>query len=103
MSIKHTIKINFAFKNLQPTAAIKNYAEEKLVTSLQKFIHHELDLHLVLSVEKNRQIADANFRVDGVSIHSSQEADSLYAAIDKLVDNLSAQLRKNKEKITSHH
>ena len=53
----------------------------------------------MLSVEKTRHIAEASFRADGADFKASKESDDLYTSIDGLVDNISSQLRKHKEKI----
>lgn len=97
------INIHITFRNTQATEAIKKHAEDKLEHCLQKFVHHDTEAHVVLSVEKNRQIAEINFRRDGADFHCKEESGDLYGSIDMLCDSLSKQLRKHKERITSHH
>lgn len=97
------VKVNLTFKNTEATDAIRNYASEKLAGCIQKYVHQDTEAHAVLRVEKNRHIAEITFHSDGNDFQGSQESDNLYASIDALVDSLSAQLRKHKEKITKHH
>jgi putative sigma-54 modulation protein len=97
------IKINITFRNTEATDALRAYAEEKLTHCLNKFVHRDTDVHAILKVERNRQIAEVNFRSDGNEFNGTEESDSMYTAIDQLVGSLSQQLRKHKEKITAHH
>jgi len=97
------VNVNITFRNTEATDALRTYASEKVTHCLQKFIHHDTEAHLVLRVEKNRQIAEIAVHVDGSAINAKGEGDKLYTAIDNLVDTLQQQLRKNKEKLTEHH
>lgn len=83
--------------------AVKKYAEEKLTKSLLKFIHQDTAAHVILKVEKRRHVAEIAFNWRGKEVAAKEESDDLYAAIDLLVDSLSQQLRKLKEKLTQHH
>ena len=97
------VNVTITFRNIQGTDAIKNYAHEKISNCLQKFVHKDTEAHLVLIVEKNRQRAEISFRADGADINAEQESADLYSAIDGLVDTVTTQLRKHKEKMTKHH
>lgn len=97
------VNLNITFRNTEPTDAIRQHAEEKITNCLKKFIHQDVEPNLVLSVEKNRHIADISFHVDGADFSCKEESDNLYASIDILVSALSSQLRKHKEKLTKHY
>ena len=97
------VHVNITFLNTESTDSLKNFGEEKVSNCLKKYVHHDTEVHLVLKVEKNRQIAEASFNVDGGNFSCSEESDDLYTSIDKLVSSLSSQLRKHKEKLTKHH
>ncbi len=97
------VHVNITFRNTDATDALKKYTDEKISNCLKKYIHHDTDANAVLSVEKNRHIAEVSFNVDGASFSCSEESGDLYASIDRLVGSLSNQLRKHKEKLTSHH
>ena len=97
------INVNLTFKNTEATEALKNYAQEKLSHCLSKFAHQDTEAHLVLSVEKSRQIAEVSFHTDGHDFKAKEESNDLYASIDALVGTISQQLRKHKEKITAHY
>ena len=97
------VNLNITFRNTDATDAIKSYATEKITSCLKKFVHHDVEANLVLLVEKKRQQAEISFHVDGADFSCSEESTDLYASIDKLVSSIGGQLRKHKEKITSHH
>ncbi|RIL11897.1 MAG: ribosome-associated translation inhibitor RaiA [Proteobacteria bacterium] len=99
----HVINVGLTFRNVEATDAIKSYATEKITHCLEKFVHQDTEAHVVLRVEKNRQIAEVTFHLNGAHFNGKEESADLYAAIDALVDSLGHQLRKHKEKLTSHH
>jgi putative sigma-54 modulation protein len=99
----HTINVNITFRNTEATEALKNYASEKIKHCLGKFVHHDTDAHVVLKVEKNRQIAEVSCRTDGADFNAKEESGDLYSSIDTLVNSLTQQLRKHKDKLTKHH
>lgn len=97
------IKVSLSYRNTEPTESISKYAEDKIRNCVQKFAHHDTEVRVVLSVEKNRQIAEAQLHCDGADFTGRQESEDLYASIDALVDSLSTQLRKHKGRLTKHH
>jgi putative sigma-54 modulation protein len=97
------INVSIAFLNLDATEALKQYATDKVKHCVQKFAHQDTEAHVVLKVEKTRQIAEVSMHLSGHDFVVKEETEDLYASIDKLTDSLSYQLRKHKEKVTSHH
>jgi len=97
------VAVNITFRNTDPTEPLKAYATEKVTNCLQKFVHHDTEAHVVLSVEKDRHISELTFRVDGSDFNSREETRDLYTSIDAVVGSISGQLRKHKEKMTKHH
>lgn len=103
MTPSKQVHLNITFKNTEPTDALKNYSTDKISNLLKKFVHHDTEVRLVLKVEKTRHSAEVTFNADGHNFHCSEQSTDLYASIDKLIDALQNQLRKHKEKLTSHH
>lgn len=98
------VRANITFRNLDATDALRNYASEKIVHCLKKFVHQNTtEAHIVLKVEKNSQIAEVTFHADGTDFNAKEDRNDLYAAIDAVVDALTQQLRKHKERLTDHH
>lgn len=97
------VAVNITFRNTEGTDPLKNYAVEKVTHCIQKFVHKDTEAHVVLSVEKNRHIAELSCHADGSDFIAKEETKDLYASIDAAVHALSVQLRKHKDKLTSHH
>lgn len=97
------VNVNITFRNTDATDALKAYATEKIGNSVGKFVHRDTEAHVVLKVERNRQIAEVSLRSDGADFAGREESDDLYASIDALADSISQQLRRHKDKLTKHH
>lgn len=97
------VAVNITFRNTEATDALKQYASEKVTHTLQKFAHQDTQAHVVLSVERDRHIAEVSFNTNGNFFTSKEETPDLYSSIDAVMNALSQQLRKHKEKMKSHH
>jgi putative sigma-54 modulation protein len=79
-----------------------SYATEKITHCLEKYISREASAHVVLSVEKRDHIAEVQVHSKGHDVAGKAVTGDLYSAIDKLVETIEAQLRKQKDKQLSH-
>lgn len=92
------ITVSVTFRHLEPTEALKHYAEEK-VHKIGKYFSHALDAHIILAVDaKQRQLAEIELHAHGAMIHGKEQHEDLYAAIDLVIDNIERQVRKQKDK-----
>ncbi|MGB1882319.1 MAG: ribosome hibernation-promoting factor, HPF/YfiA family [Gammaproteobacteria bacterium] len=83
------------------TDSIRDYVESKM-TRIERHFDQVVDVHVVLGVEKQRQMVEATIHLAGNNIHAHSENDDMYAAIDLLIDKLDRQVKKHKEKLTNH-
>ena len=95
------MQVNLTARHMDLTDSIRNYVKEKF-GKLERHFDHVTNVNVILSIEKTRQMAEANFHVSGQDIFADTEHEDMYAAIDGLVDKLDRQLLKYKEKIQSH-
>jgi putative sigma-54 modulation protein len=95
------MQININGHHVDLTDSMQDYVNEKF-QKLERFFEHINSTHVVLKVEKTRQIAEATLHVNQAEIHASAEDERMYAAIDSLVDKLARQLNKHKEKLNAH-
>ncbi len=95
------MQLNLTGHHMDLTDALRNYVNEKL-GRLERYFDKVGNVHVVLSVEKNRQRAEATMHVNGADLFANSEGDDMYAAIDALSDKLHRQLKKHKEKLSSH-
>lgn len=96
------MQINLTGHHVEITLAIRNYVNEKL-QRIERHFENATDIHVILTVEKLEQRAEATLNVSGNTLHAHSVAADMYAAIDSLADKLDRQVRKHKEKITDHH
>ena len=83
--------------HLDVTAAIRSYVEAKIARVTRHF-DHVIDAHVILTVDKLRQKAEATLHVRGKDLHCECEEADLYAAIDLLADKLDRQVLRYKDK-----
>jgi len=95
------MQVNLTGRHLDITDSMRNYVNSKF-EKLERHFDSVTRVNVILSVEKLRQMAEANFHVSGQDIFADIENEDMYAAIDGLVDKLDRQLMKYKEKLQSH-
>lgn len=96
------MQISITGHHVDITAALHNYVNSKF-ERLARHFDQVTNVHVVLSVEKVRQKAEATLHVNGADLHAQAVEEDMYAAIDGLVDKLDRQVKKQKEKTTNHH
>lgn len=101
----NTYKVTVTFRHTEPTAALKTYASEKLAHVLEKYhVEQSAEIEVILSVEKRDHVVEVNSRSMGFDVHLKAITEDLYSAIDKAVDTLESQLRKQKDRaVTQKH
>ncbi|MEE9172803.1 MAG: ribosome-associated translation inhibitor RaiA [candidate division NC10 bacterium] len=95
------MQISLTGRNLEVTEALRRYAEEK-VGRLQKYLEKITSAHIVLSIQKYRQIAEVTLRVRDLTIRGDESTADVYSSIDLVVEKLERQLQRYKGKILHH-
>lgn len=96
------MQLNISGHHVDVTDAMKNYVTEKF-DKLERHFDHITNVHVVLTVEKVVQRAEATAHVSGAELFADASSDDMYAAIDALTDKLDRQVLKHKEKLVSRH
>ena len=96
------MQINLTGHHVDVTPAIRSYVESKF-TRLERHFDNMTKIHVILSIEKERQKAEATILVNKGNIYADSQHEDMYAAIDALIDKLDRQVKKHKEKLTDHH
>ena len=94
------MQINLSGHHVEVTDALRDYVTSKF-SRLERHFEHINNVQVTLTVEKLKQIAEAKLNVNGGEIFANDEDDSMYAAIDALMDKLDRQIIKYKEKLSS--
>lgn len=96
------MNLNITGHHLPLTDALRSYIGQK-INRLERHFDHLIGANVVLSVEKQRNKAEATIHTRGANLHAEATEDDMYAAIDALADKLDSQTRKFKEKTRDHH
>jgi len=95
------MKISVTFRNTEGEEWFKNYVEEKL-GKLKKYLDRPVEVRVVLSVEKFRNVAEINLTDNGMTVNTREEAKEMALAIDEAVEKIERQLKKHREKMRVH-
>jgi putative sigma-54 modulation protein len=95
------MQINLTGHHVDITDALKGYVDNKF-ERLARHFDHVIDVHVILSVEKLRQKAEATLHVNGAKVFADSVHEDMYAAIDTLIDKLDRQVLRHKEKKITH-
>lgn len=95
------MQISVTGHHLDITESLKTYVETKF-DKLERHFDHVTDVHVILTVEKLVQKAEATVQISGAKLFAEDHQEDMYAAIDALVDKLDRQIKKHKEKISKH-
>ena len=96
------MQINITGHHVDLTDSLQTYVESKF-EKLERHFDNVTNVHVILSVEKLRQKAEATIHISGADLYADSEEEDMYTAIDLLVDKLDRQIKKHKEKLTDHH
>ena len=92
------MQISVTFKNFDSSEALRSYVQSRL-EKLDKLLDAPVEANVVLCVEKIRHIAEVTLMGDKLSLHATEESDSMYSSIDMAADKIKAQIKKSKEKV----
>jgi putative sigma-54 modulation protein len=80
-------------RHFELTPQIREYARKR-IEKLQRVLERVEEVHLVLSTEKYRQIAEVALHARGTDIVSREESDDMQTSIDHVVDRIERQVKR---------
>ena len=89
-------------KNLDITEGLRSAVTDKL-GKLERYFTPDTEVHVTLSVEKERQKIEVTIPVKGNIIRSEQVSSDMYVSIDLVEEVIERQLKKYKNKIVDKH
>jgi putative sigma-54 modulation protein len=97
-----TMKFSVTFRKMDPTDAIKQYAEEK-VKKIKRFFPDPINANVVLALERYQHRADVTITLhNGLVLKGQNTSDDMYSSIDLAMSKIEKQVRRYKDKIRSH-
>ena len=87
---------------IKVTSAMKSCLEEKL-EKLEKYLENSDDVraNVIVKVKGHEQTVEITIPLKSVILRSEETKEDFYAAVDKTIDKLERQIRKNKTRIMS--
>ena len=85
-------------RNIDVTPGLRSAVEDK-IGKLEKYFTPDTEVHVTLSVEKDRQKIEVTIPVKGTVIRSEQISSDMYVSIDLVEEIIERQLKKYKNKL----
>ncbi|MEM6709990.1 MAG: ribosome-associated translation inhibitor RaiA [Pseudomonadota bacterium] len=95
------MQLSITGHHLDITDSLRHYVTEK-IERLERHYDNITNVHVVLTVEKLQQRAEATMHLSGAEVFADANCEDLYAAIDQLSHKLDRQIIRHKEKLTDH-
>ena len=92
------MKINIIGRKITVTDKIKDYTEKKL-GKLDKFFKEEAEARVVIGTIKDNEYAEVSIYASGVIFRAEVVEVDVITAMDKIVDVIERQIRKNKTRL----
>ncbi|WP_313132759.1 ribosome hibernation-promoting factor, HPF/YfiA family [Anaerocolumna sp.] len=85
-------------KNIDVTEGLKSAVYEK-IGKLERYFTPDTEIHVTMSVEKERQRIEVTIPMKGTIIRAEQVSNDMYVSIDLVEEVIERQLRKYKNKL----
>ena len=85
-------------KNIDVTAGLKEAVENKL-GKLERYFTPDTEVHVTLSVQRERQKIEVTIPVKGGIIRSEEECNDMYVSIDLVEEIIERQIRRYRKKL----
>lgn len=93
------MKITIRGKNFEVTDSLRDYAEKKL-SKLTRYLDQIHEAQVTLFAEKDTYVVEVTIPLNGIILRGEEEShDSLYAALDMVIDKLEKQIQKQRTKL----
>jgi putative sigma-54 modulation protein len=94
--------IQFTGHNVDMNQPLRDFINDKF-SRLARHATKIVSVHVVLNVDKARQIAEARVHIPHHEVYATAESEDMYKTVDVLVDKLVRQLDKFHEKEGKNH
>ena len=95
------MQITITARHFSLTKAIRDSIEVSC-EKLSRYFDQIVTVHITLSLENSRNLVDMTLHASKFSLQAQSEAMDMYLAINEAVDNMEAQIKKLKDKVTDH-
>ncbi len=95
------MNVNVTARHFELTDDIREHVVRR-VEKIEKFGYPLLDAHVVLDVEKRRQIAEVSIHGKHSTFTAQAESHDMIESIDDATDKVQNQIRRHAEKVREH-
>ena len=95
------MQITVKGKNFDVTEALKSHATQK-VGKMSRYSDAVITAEVTLTTERNWHVAEVTLFGKGFDMHVEEKSKDMYNSIDRVVERLERQLKKQREKVASH-
>ena len=92
------MKYLFVGKNIDVSNRLKERLAKK-VRKLEKFFNPETEATATFSIVRNQHILELTIIQNGIVFRAEERSDDMYNSIDRVVEAIERQLRKNKTRL----
>lgn len=91
------MQITVKGKQIDLTESLKNYASEKM-GKMSRYFDHMISAEVCLSIERNWHVAEITVFGEGFDMRGEEKSTDMYNSIDRVIEKLERQLKKQKGK-----
>jgi len=95
------MQITITARHFNLTKAIRDSIEDSC-EKLSRYFDQIVNIHITLSIENSRNIVDMSLHASKFNLQANAVAMDMYMAINEAIDNMEAQIKKLKDKVTDH-
>ncbi len=92
------MKITITGRKCSPRDSFKEHAEKKLA-KIERFFGADVEAKVTVTVEKSSQNVEITVNNNGMVFRAQERAENMNEALDRCVDTLIRQIRKNKTRL----
>ncbi len=92
------MKITITGRKCSPRDSFREHAEKKLA-KIERFFGPDVEAKVTVTVEKSSQNVEITVNNNGMIFRAQERAENMNEALDKCVDTLIRQIRKNKTRV----
>lgn len=93
--------LSITARHFEITKAMKSHIEKECTRILSHF-DKVINVHIILTKDNERNNAEIILHVLKKDIQAKSEDENLYKAVDSAIEKIETQLKKIKEKLSSH-
>ena len=88
-------------RHFEITEPLRQHIEEK-TAKLSRYTDSISDMHVVLSVEKHRRLAEITLQANGTPLRGLEEKHDMYEAFDAVIEKIERQVKRLKDREADH-